>query len=188
MLYSRIFIHLYSYIFIHLYSCIIITHFIFCIFCRWSAVDVWDNHLLLLSVHSSLCYVVIVSGQIEFVSSDSREMYSSRGSNDQREEMNLGTSRTQQQLLDVGEEERLHLDAVAGGGYGGGDGGTACARLHLGAGQEEPLCVGGSRAPALLQRRQRLGRGRRWRWRAEVEMEVEGGGEGGGGDGGGGRR
>ena len=105
-------------------------------------------------------------------------MYSSRGSNDQREEMNLGTSRTQQQLLDVGEEERLRLDAVAGGGYGGGDGGTACARLHLGAGQEEPLCVGGSRAPALLQRRQRLGRGRRWRRRAEVDMEVEGGGEG----------
>ncbi|XP_037435115.1 uncharacterized protein LOC119302186 [Triticum dicoccoides] len=78
----------------------------------WSAVEVWDNHLLLLSVHSSLCYVVIVSGQIEFVSSDSREMYSSRGSNDQREEMNLGTNRTQQKLLDVREEERLRLDAV----------------------------------------------------------------------------
>ena len=80
-------------------------------------------------------------------------MYSSRGSNDQREEMNLGTSQTQQQLLDVGEEERLRLDVVAGGGYGGGGGGTTCARLHLGAGQEEPLCVGGSRVPALLQRR-----------------------------------
>ena len=63
--------------------------------------------------------------------------------------MNLGTSRAQQQLLDVGEEERLRLDAVAGGGDRGGGGGTACARLHLGAGQEEPMRVGDSRAPAL---------------------------------------
>uniref|UniRef100_A0A453A8P2 PGG domain-containing protein n=1 Tax=Aegilops tauschii subsp. strangulata TaxID=200361 RepID=A0A453A8P2_AEGTS len=60
-----------------------------------------------------------------FVSGDSREMYFNRGSNDQREEMNLGTSRAQQQLLDVGEEERLRLDAVAGGGDKGGGGGLS---------------------------------------------------------------
>ena len=52
-------------------------------------------------------------------------MYSSRGSNDQREEMNLGTSRTQQQLLDVGEEERL-------GACVGLDGGGAVAPGALG--------------------------------------------------------